>query len=159
MSEMAAKEWKGVYDRGQPLLQLGTVVANSLSLSIVPLVSSYVKKNLESELISKIKLTLRVSVTIGVAATVGLICIMNPVNQMLFTDVKGSTTLSIFSISILFSSIIMTLTAIIQSLNFYKAPVMIVLAGIVSKWFLDFGLFHAIRLVERLFLLYWHCSE
>ena len=134
---MAAKEWKGVYDRGQPLLQLGTVVANSLSLSIVPLVSSYVKKNLESELVSKIKLALRVSVTIGVAATVGLICIMNPVNQMLFTDVKGSLTLSIFSISILFSSIIMTLTAIIQSLRFYKAPVMIVLAGVVSKWFLD----------------------
>ncbi len=137
MNEMAAKEWKGVYDRGQPLLQLGTVVANSLSLSIVPLVSSYVKKHLESELVSKIKYTLRVSVTIGVAATVGLICIMNPINQMLFTDVKGSVTLSIFSISILFSSIIMTLTAIIQSLNFYKAPVLIVLAGVVSKWFLD----------------------
>ena len=50
---MAAKEWKGVYDRGQPLLQLGTVVANSLSLSIVPLVSSYVKKHLESELAFK----------------------------------------------------------------------------------------------------------
>ena len=62
---------------------------------------------------------------------------MDPVNQMLFTDVKGSVTLSIFSISILFSSIIMTLTAVIQSLNFYKAPVLIVLAGVVSKWFLD----------------------
>ena len=137
LNEVAAKEWKGVYDRGQPLLQLGTVVANSLSLSIVPLVSSYVKKNLKSELISKIKLTLRVSVTIGVAATVGLICIINPVNQMLFTDVKGSLTLAIFSISILFSSIIMTLTAIIQSLGFNKVPVMIVLAGIVCKWLLD----------------------
>ena len=137
IDEVAAKEWKGIYDRGQPLLQLGTVVANSLSLSIVPLVSSYMKKNLESELISKIKLTIRISVTIGVAATVGLICIIDPVNQMLFTDVKGSSTLAIFSISILFSSIIMTLTAIIQSLGYYIAPVMIVLAGIVSKWFLD----------------------
>lgn len=137
LNEVAAKEWKGVYDRGQPLLQLGTVVANSLSLSIVPLVSSYVKKNLESELISKIKLILRVSATVGVAATVGLICIIHPVNQMLFTDVKGSSTLAIFSLSILFSSIIMTLTAIIQSLGFTKAPVMIVLAGIVCKWFLD----------------------
>ena len=58
IDEVAAKEWKGVYDRGQPLLQLGTVVANSLSLSMVPLVSSYVKKNLELELISKIKLAL-----------------------------------------------------------------------------------------------------
>ena len=31
----------------------------------------------------------------------------------------------------------MTLTAIIQSLGFYIAPVIIVLAGVVSKWFLD----------------------
>lgn len=137
IDEMAAKEWKGVYDRGQPLIQLGTVVANSLSLSIVPLIASYVNKKQKSELIAKIKLTLRVSVMIGAAATVGLICIMNSVNQMLFMDVKGSSTLSIFSIAILFSSIIMTLTAIIQSLNFYKAPVIIVLVGIVSKWFLD----------------------
>lgn len=137
VDERDAKEWKGIYDRGQPLLQLGTVVANSLSLSIVPLISSYVKKNLKSELISKIKLTIRISVTIGVAATVGIICIIAPINQMLFTDVKGSSTLAIFSISILFSSVIMTLTAIIQSLGFYKSPIMIVLAGIIVKWFLD----------------------
>ena len=137
IDEVAAKEWKGVYDRGQPLLQLGTVVANSLSLSMVPLVSSYVKKNLELELISKIKLALLVSVTVGMAATVGLICLIEPVNQMLFTDIKGSSTLAIFSLSILFSSLIMTITAVIQSLGFYIAPVIIVLVGVASKWCLD----------------------
>lgn len=137
INQEAAKEWKGVYDRGQPLLQLGTVVANALSLSIVPLVSSHRKKNLEVELILKIKLALRVSVTIGVAATVGLICIIEPINQMLFTDVKGSSTLAIFSLSIFFSSLIMTITAVIQSLGSYIAPVVIVLAGVISKWFFD----------------------
>lgn len=137
LGEVAAKEWKGIYDRGQPLLQLGTVVANSLSLAIVPLVSSYLKKNLERELHSKITLALRVSVTIGVAATVGLICLIEPVNQMLFTDTKGSTTLAIFSISIFLASLMMTITAIIQSLGSYIAPVVIVLVGIMGKWFLD----------------------
>ena len=34
-----AKELKGVYDRGQPLIQLGTVVATSMSLSLVPLIT------------------------------------------------------------------------------------------------------------------------
>ena len=78
------------------------------------------------------------SVTVvGVAATVGLICSIEPVNQMLFTDIKGSSTLAIFSLSILFSSLIMTITAIIQSLGFYIAPVMIVLVGVASKWCLD----------------------
>lgn len=137
LGEVAAKEWKGIYDRGQPLLQLGTVVANSLSLAIVPLVSSYLKKNLERELLSKITLALRVSVTIGVAATVGLICLIEPVNQMLFMDTKGSTMLVIFSISIFLASLMMTITAIIQSLGSYIAPVVIVLVGIMGKWFLD----------------------
>ncbi len=137
VGEVAAKEWKGIYDRGQPLLQLGTIVANSLSLSIVPIISSYVKKNLEVELLSKIRLALRVSITIGLASTVGLICMIEPVNVMLFTDTKGSLTLAIFSIAILFSSVIMTITAVIQSLGFYLVPVIIVLAGVVSKWCLN----------------------
>ena len=34
----------------------------------------------------------------------------------------------------------MTLIAVIQSLDFYKAPVLIVLAGVVNKWFLDLWL-------------------
>ena len=34
-----AKELKGVYDRGQPLIQLGTVVATSMSLALVPLIT------------------------------------------------------------------------------------------------------------------------
>jgi O-antigen/teichoic acid export membrane protein len=140
VAEVAAKEWKGIYDRGQPLLQLGTIVANSLSLSIVPIISSYAKKSLESELLSKIRLALRVSITIGLAGTVGLICMIEPVNTMLFTDTKGSTTLAIFSIAILFSSVIMTITAIIQSLGSYLVPVIIVLAGVVSKWCLNVSL-------------------
>jgi O-antigen/teichoic acid export membrane protein len=140
VAEVAAKEWKGIYDRGQPLLQLGTIVANSLSLSIVPIISGYAKKSLESEVLSKIRLALRVSITIGLAATVGLICMIKPVNTMLFTDTMGSTTLAIFSIAILFSSVIMTITAIIQSLGSYVVPVMIVLAGVIGKWCLNVSL-------------------
>ena len=34
-----AKELKGIYNRGQPLIQLGTVVATSMSLSLVPLIT------------------------------------------------------------------------------------------------------------------------
>ena len=35
-----AKGLKGVYDRGQPLIQLGAVVATSMSLSLVPLITN-----------------------------------------------------------------------------------------------------------------------
>lgn len=65
MGEREAKEWKGVYDRGQPLLQLGTVVANSFALALVPVISGFVQSKSQLELLNKIKLALRVSATIG----------------------------------------------------------------------------------------------
>ncbi|MCK1986390.1 MULTISPECIES: putative polysaccharide biosynthesis protein [Peribacillus] len=137
MGENEAKGWKGVYDRGQPLLQLGTVVANSFALALVPVISGFVQRKNEQELLNKIKLVLRVSATIGLAAAIGLVVTMKPVNHMLFMDVKGTITLAIFSLSILFTSVIMAEAAVIQSLGYSFIPVIITLVGVVSKWALN----------------------
>jgi PST family polysaccharide transporter len=137
MGESEAKEWKGVYDRGQPLLQLGTVVANSFALALVPVISGFVQSKSQLELLNKIKLALRVSATIGVAAAIGLVVTMKPVNHMLFTDVKGTITLAIFSLSILFTSLIMAEAAVIQSLGQSFVPVIITIVGVGSKWALN----------------------
>jgi PST family polysaccharide transporter len=137
MGESEAKEWKGVYDRGQPLLQLGTVVANSFALALVPVISGFVQSKSQLELLNKIKLALRVSATIGVAAAIGLVVTMKPVNHMLFTDVKGTITLAIFSLSILFTSLIMAEAAVIQSLGHSFVPVIITIVGVGSKWALN----------------------
>ena len=137
MGEKEAKEWKGVYDRGQPLLQLGTVVANSFALALVPVISGFVQRNNEHELLNKIKLVLRVSATIGLAAAIGLVVTMKPVNHMLFMDAKGTITLAIFSLSILFTSLIMAEAAVIQSLGYSFVPVIITIVGVGSKWALN----------------------
>lgn len=47
IGEFEAKQLKGIYDRGQPLLQLGTVLATSMSLSLVPLISSEKMKKIK----------------------------------------------------------------------------------------------------------------
>ncbi|MGE7763557.1 putative polysaccharide biosynthesis protein [Peribacillus sp. NPDC097895] len=137
MGVREAKEWKGVYDRGQPLLQLGTVVANSFALALVPVISGFVQKKNEQELLNKIKLSLRVSATIGLAAAIGLVVMMEPVNHMLFTDAKGTITLAIFSLSILFTSLIMAKAAVIQSLGYSIVPVIITIVGVGCKWALN----------------------
>ncbi|MBR8644969.1 polysaccharide biosynthesis C-terminal domain-containing protein [[Brevibacterium] frigoritolerans] len=79
----------------------------------------------------------RVSATIGVAAAIGLVVTMKPVNHMLFTDVKGTITLAIFSLSILFTSLIMAEAAVIQSLGHSFVPVIITIVGVGSKWALN----------------------
>ncbi|CAH0347585.1 polysaccharide biosynthesis protein [Bacillus sp. CECT 9360] len=137
LGEIAAKEWKGVYDRGQPLIQLGTVVSNSIALSLVPLLSGFVQQKRRSEMIPIIKMALLISLTIGAAAGVGLFCIIEPANYMLFTDNQGSAELAVLSVSIIFTSVIMAEASILQSLGHNLETILIVVTGIVVKWLLN----------------------
>lgn len=112
-----AKQLKGIYDRGQPLIQLGTVVATSMSLPLVPSIAlEKVKKNKEA-MQHYIQLSLKVSVFIGVGASLGLMAIMEPTNIMLFENKKGTDVLTFLSLLILLSSVIITFVAILQGLG------------------------------------------
>ncbi|WP_017754925.1 putative polysaccharide biosynthesis protein [Calidifontibacillus oryziterrae] len=133
-----AKVVKGVYDRGQPLIQLGTVVATSLSLTMVPLISSALARNDFSLIKEKVRLAIRISVIVGLGATVGLISIIRPTNIMLFKTIDGSTVLSVLAITILFSSVTMTATAIIQGMGTSLTPALYVGIGVGSKVFLNY---------------------
>ncbi|OCA91600.1 putative polysaccharide biosynthesis protein [Pseudobacillus wudalianchiensis] len=134
MGEWEAKMAKGTYDRGQPLLQLGTTAAASLALTIVPLVTSAYRRNFRQELDNYIQLALKVSFTFGLAATAGLINIMESVNTMLFENSNGSFVLSVFCTSILFSSLVLTLTGILQGFGKDFAPALAVLTGMLFKY-------------------------
>ncbi|MBM7650297.1 PST family polysaccharide transporter [Bacillus ectoiniformans] len=134
VNEWEAKVAKGIYDRGQPLLQLGTVVAASLSLTLVPLVTAAYKKQLPKEVDQAIQLALKVSFTISFAAAVGIINIMKPLNSMLFENYDGSDVLSVFCLSIIFSSVILTLSGILQGIGEDFTPAIAVIAGLLFKW-------------------------
>ncbi|MEH6992199.1 polysaccharide biosynthesis protein [Neobacillus drentensis] len=132
-----AKAVKGVFDRGQPLIQLGTIVSASMSLSLVPLITSArIKKDI-SFLQDKIQLAIRISIVIGVGASVGLWAIIEPANIMLFEDNSGSSVLGILSFVILLSSIITTIIAIMQGLGSLLFPAAVVLATLPLKYILN----------------------
>lgn len=132
-----AKVLKGVYDRGQPLIQLGTVVATSMSLSLVPLIASERIRNSADGLYKNIQLAIRVSLSIGLGATIGLMSIMKPTNIMLFENNEGSAVLTLLSLTILFSSTIITLVAILQGLGHTVFPALVVSAGFLVKYGLN----------------------
>lgn len=133
MEETAAKALKGVYDRGQPLIQLGTVVATSLSLTLVPLISSAKKREDYSFILEKVNISLKIAIVIGVGAAIGLASIITPTNRMLFQDSVGSEELMILGVSILFTTIILTVSAILQGLGLSYFPAISVIMGIVIK--------------------------
>jgi len=134
MEKEIAKSVKGIFDRGQPLIQLGTVAATSMSLTLVPLISRTRLAAEPNELHDKIQLALKVSVVIGVGASVGLWAIIEPTNIMLFEDDLGSSVLGILSFVILFTSMISTIIAIMQGLGSLLFPAFAVMVSFPIKY-------------------------
>lgn len=133
----AAKTLKGVYDRGQPLIQLGIVAATSMSLSLVPLITSERLKKKREFLHHKIKLSMQISLVLGIGASAGLWAIIRPTNTMLFENQSGSDVLSVLSFVIIFSSVISTIAAIMQGLGKTVYPAMVMLISLPVKFALN----------------------
>jgi O-antigen/teichoic acid export membrane protein len=133
----AAKGLKGVYDRGQPLIQLGTIVATSMSLSLVPVISSERMKTNETNLHGKIRFALQISLIIGAAATVGLLAIIQPTNVMLYENQAGSSVLAVLTTVIFFGSVTLTIIAILQGLGVMFFPAAVILLTFVLKYVLN----------------------
>ncbi len=136
-SSIVARETKGVFDRGQPLMQVGTVLATSLSLSIVPVISKAVAAKNETLIRDKAGLSLKISFVIGLAASAGLSIIMKETNIMLFKDDALSSTLSLLAGAIFFSSIGMTASGILQGIGRARSAARYVGIGLLLKGLLN----------------------
>jgi O-antigen/teichoic acid export membrane protein len=137
MEKDMAKSLKGIFDRGQPLIQLGTVAATSLSLTLVPLITRERLSEKQSNLTDKVQLALKVSIVIGLGASAGLWAIIRPTNIMLFENDLGSTELGILGFVILFTSIILTIIAIMQGLGRLVFPALAVTVSFPIKYGLN----------------------
>lgn len=140
LSETAAKAAKGVYDRGQPFLQLGTVFAISIGTSLVPFLSSALRKGQHEAIRQKVRTSFKTTSVLGIGSAVGLICILSSVNTMLFRNDLGTGALQIFCISIAFTSIAITQTALLQGLGHTVYPAVVVILSVMVKWGLTLAL-------------------
>lgn len=129
----AAMEMKGVYDRGQPLVQMGILIASTLALAIVPLIAHHAAKKEGRGAEPFIQLTFRTAVLFGWAAAIGLAFVLPYVNEMLFETRDGSVPLIIFAFQIFWLSLILPLTAILQGAGKVKIPTLLLLGGLVVK--------------------------
>ncbi|WP_368502891.1 oligosaccharide flippase family protein [Alkalihalophilus sp. As8PL] len=129
--EMAFKE-KGIYDRGQPLLQLGTIVTTTFSLALVPLIAKAIATKEYGKARIYRDLAMRLTLFIGGAASIGLFMIIEPTNSMLYGNGEGSHVLAILAFAIFFSSIYLTTAAIFQGYGHVHIPakMMVIGAGI-----------------------------
>lgn len=138
-SEMA-KELKGIFDRGQPLVQLGMVVGVGFSSSYMPLLTRAFARKQTQEFNALKHSLLKMTIAFASAATAGMIVILPRMNHMLFGDTQGNLFLALYVVSILLASLIMAYHGILQSMGKYYITLIGLLAGLVVKWVGNFYL-------------------
>ncbi|WP_209125604.1 polysaccharide biosynthesis protein [Alkalihalobacillus sp. BA299] len=129
----AAKIAKGIYDRGQPLIQLGTIVATAFALTVVPMISRAKSLGDPKEAKRKTELTIRLTVAFGILASVGLAIIIEPTNHLLFTNREGSNVLLVLAFSIVFGALVITTAAVLQGYDKGHYAARHILIGLVAK--------------------------
>ncbi|MEO1768582.1 PST family polysaccharide transporter [Enterococcus sp. 665A] len=120
LTEYGAKVAKGVYDRGQPLVQLGLVAALALSSSFLPVLTRYLAKHDRRLFIKSSQIFLRLTCGVAAAASLGLVLLLPYVNFALFKDYSGNLTLVLFVFSIFLMAMIQSYQSIAQSQNRYQ---------------------------------------
>lgn len=133
LSDAAAKVDKGVYDRGQPLVQLGLVVALALSATFLPGLTKYFTKKDYKQFLQVSKIFLRLTTTIASAASVGLVMLLPYMNFTLFKDYKGNGVLGVYVCSIALMAVIQAYQSIEQSQNHFAKPLLAAGAGLLVK--------------------------
>ncbi len=132
-----AMSWKGVFDRGQPLIQLGTVLGSSIALALIPTVT---KKRLERApgmLYKHIHSAWKFSFYISAGATAGMVSIFPFMNQLLFEDNSGTFSLRILAVAVFVTSLAITVSSILQGLGKVRITAGFVVIGVLVKWVLN----------------------
>lgn len=133
IQDESAMKLKGVYDRGQPLVQLGSLIATTLAMAIVPLIAHHLMRTGGRGAWPFVRLTYRVAVLFGWAAAVGLAVLIPYVNILLFETSEGSIALSIFSLQIFWISLVLPLCAVLQGAGSGKIPALLLMIGLAVK--------------------------
>lgn len=139
-TEVEAKIQKGIFDRGQPLVQLGLVVALALSSTFLPMLTKQ-KTHQKERLFAQYSLMyLRLTTTLALAATIGLIGLLPFINYTLFKDTQANLVLSTFLCSIFLFAIIQSFVNIYQSKNQFILPLKGAFLGLSIKGLITFCL-------------------
>ncbi|WP_017470334.1 putative polysaccharide biosynthesis protein [Amphibacillus jilinensis] len=132
-----AQTLKGILDRGQPLAQLGIVIASSLTLALIPSVTKARLSKDQERFSSYISSTWRFTLYLASAATAGLIVLFPEINSVLFLENTGTFSLQLFMLTIIFASLAISTAAILQGLDHIFRTALFVLVGVVVKLLLN----------------------
>lgn len=148
MPTYEARVVKGVYDRGQPLVQLGLVVATALGAAFLPALTKSLTEKKGTQFLESAKIYLRLTVGIGLAASSGLAFLLPYINLALFKDKAGNLPLTLFVFAIVLTAMIQAYQNIAQSQNYFRRSLKaagwglltkVLMTGLFTTWFQTVG--------------------
>lgn len=128
-----AKAAKGVFDRGYPLIQIGTVVGSSIALALIPAITRQRLEKRKEETYSDARSAVKFSFLFSLAATVGLLMVMPYVNVSFFRTIDGTEALRILSLVTLFGSLSLTYSSLLQGFSIVGRPALAVILAFFIK--------------------------
>lgn len=133
LTDVEAKVTKGIYDRGQPLVQVGLVIAIALTTSFLPTLTTYHIEKKRVFYQRSVATFLRLTVVISSAASVGLILLLPYINRSLFGDNREQLSLSLFMGTVFLMSLVLAFQTLFQSRNYYRPPLYGMVIGCLIK--------------------------
>lgn len=135
LTPIAAMQAKGIFDRGQPLIQFGTVLGSSFALAIIPAISVRKIEADRSFYYAYIRRSLIFGLYLAIGVTIGLIVLFKQINILLFKNDAGTFSLQILMIAILLASLAMIISAILQGLGHMKRTAVFIIIAFIVKYF------------------------
>lgn len=131
---------KGVFDRGQPLLQLGLVITNAIAVSSLPALINQQKKQSNQIVRWKVQQLFQLALLFAFAAAIGLTVLMPQINWVLFGSAQGSFALAVNSLTIPLATIIILDNVLLQieeqQVAAFKVILLIIIGKIFFNWLL-----------------------
>ncbi|TCZ70527.1 polysaccharide biosynthesis protein, partial [Paenibacillus albiflavus] len=121
----------GLFNHGQPLVQLVSMIAASVGAAIVPALSEASGNATLAR--SRAQAAMQAAWLIGLPSAAGLALTAQPVNVMLFTDAEGSFTMAVLGITALFSTLAVISTSVLNGLGEIRGPAVAMLAAVAVK--------------------------
>lgn len=134
MTPLDAMRTKGIFDRGQPLIQMGTVLGSAFALALVPSISAKRPDGGKKTVDDSIARALSFSFYLSLGAGLGLILIFPETNLLLFQDTHGTQALRVLVLSMILSPLAITAASILQGLGFVKRTAGFILGAFFVKW-------------------------
>ncbi|WP_187820373.1 putative polysaccharide biosynthesis protein [Pasteuria penetrans] len=123
----------GIYSRGEPYVNIITILSVVLAMNIIPTLSRYLKRGEINKIRSRIRRLWLITVAISLPATTLMGMLAPSLTILMAGDSRGSMVLTLLAVSAIFGNLSLVSSSILQGLGYDKVPIRHLFVVIILK--------------------------